>query len=105
LLVFLLVSPSQTRRGEFRYSERRNEQMARKNDGAVGANPQQISPISTAAARPNFDMSDGPPTLFDSRTLVQHWADRNCFDPEKSMPTSSLYPGSPNVRICAIQAL
>ncbi|MHC2331688.1 hypothetical protein [Bradyrhizobium sp. USDA 4454] len=62
--------------------------MARKNDGAVGANPQQISLISTAAARPKFDMSDGPPALFDSRTkLMPHWVDRNCFDPKKSMPT------------------
>jgi hypothetical protein len=64
------------------------EQMARRNDGA-GAYPNQID-VDCRAARPKFDIGDGPLALFGSRTkLMQHWAGRidHWLGPKKAMPT------------------
>jgi len=76
-------------RGEFRYSERRNRA-----DGPQerwrGRQPQaDLIDVDCRAARPKFDMGDGPLALFGSRTkLMQHWADRidHWLDPKKAMP-------------------
>ncbi len=76
-------------RGEFRYSERRNRA-----DGPQerwrGRQPKaDLIDVDCRAARPKFDMGDGPLALFGSRTkLMQHWADRidHWLDPKKAMP-------------------
>jgi hypothetical protein len=62
--------------------------MARKSDGA-GATQADLTDVDCRAARPKFDIGDGPLPLFGSRTkLMQHWADRidHWLDPKKAMP-------------------
>jgi hypothetical protein len=48
-----------------------------------------LTDVDCRAARPKFNIGDGPLALFGSRTkLMQHWADRidHWLDPKKAMP-------------------
>ena len=63
-----MVSGEQTFTATFAIPNEGIEQMARKNDGAC-ANPKQIrTDVDCGAARPKFDIGDGPLALFGSRT-------------------------------------